>query len=195
CWYGRGVSRNVVGSWAIASIPCAPRLVMMGTNTPCVRAPLTHPWHLGLRRCHCATGRRRPPPRRAARHRPPGAAAGGGDRAAPAHAGLPRPVVDVIFAGADAVGTEGGQCRVRRSSDVEPGMRVERRLVGPEFECDERIGVQSALKDLELLAAGFLLHGTAAVSHRLGEFGTLPGLGRRGDDETDRHGPFLSCRA
>ena len=26
-WYGRGVSRNVVGGWATASMPCAPKVV------------------------------------------------------------------------------------------------------------------------------------------------------------------------
>jgi hypothetical protein len=74
-------------------------------------------------------------------------------------------------------------------------MRVERRLVGPQLQGHQLVGVQGTLQDLELLAAGFLLHGTAAIGHRLGEFGTLPRLGIRGDDETDRHGPFLSCRA
>jgi hypothetical protein len=66
-------------------------------------------------------------------------------------------------------------------------------LVVPELEYDQLVRVQGALKDLELLTAGFLLHGTAAAGHRLGEFGTLPRLGIRGDDETERHGPFLSC--
>jgi hypothetical protein len=69
---------------------------------------------------------------------------------------------------------------------------VERRLVGPEFECDELIGGQGALKNFELLTAGFLLHGAAAVGHRLGKLGTLAGLGIRGNDETDRHDPLLS---
>ena len=64
----------------------------------------------------------------------------------PASAGLPRPVVEVVFAGADAIGTESSQHRVRRPGGVEPGVRVERRLVSPEFECDERIGFQAATK-------------------------------------------------
>jgi hypothetical protein len=66
-------------------------------------------------------------------------------------------------------------------------MRVERRPVGPEFECDERIGVKGTLKDLELLTAGFSLHGAAAVGYGLSEFRALPGFGVRGNDETHRH--------
>src|SRR5215471_9931734 len=58
-WYGRGVSRNVVGGWAIASIPCAPRLIMMGIDTPCVRAPSTRTLQVSLRRGPRATGGRR----------------------------------------------------------------------------------------------------------------------------------------
>src|SRR5262245_36257714 len=76
---------------------------------------------------------------------------------------------------------------------VELCVCVKRRLVGPELECDELIGGQGTLKDLELLTAGFLLHSAAAVRYSLGEFGTLPRLGVRGDDETDRHGSLLSC--
>jgi hypothetical protein len=63
---------------------------------------------------------------------------------------------------------EGGQRRVRRSGGVELRVRVERRLVVPELEYDQLVRIQGALKDLELLAAGFLLHGAAAVGHRLG---------------------------
>ena len=74
-------------------------------------------------------------------------------------------------------------------------MDVERRLVGPELEQDERVRVEGALKDLELLAAGFPLHGAAAAGHRLGEFGALSRLGVHGDDETYGHGPLLSCRS
>src|SRR5919202_6345037 len=81
--------------------------------------------------------------------------------------------------------------RVRRPGGVALRVRVERRLVGPEFEDGELIGGQGTLKDLELLTAGFPLPSAAAVSHGPGEFGTLPRLGIRGDDETDRHGPFL----
>jgi hypothetical protein len=73
-------------------------------------------------------------------------------------------------------------------------MRGERRLVSPEFECDELVGVQGTLKNLELLTAGFLLHRAAALSQSLGEFGTLPRPGIRGDGEADRHGLLLSYR-
>jgi hypothetical protein len=74
-------------------------------------------------------------------------------------------------------------------------VRVERGLIGPQLEQDELIGVEGALKTLELLAAGFLLHGAAAVGHRLGKRGTLAGLGICGDDETDRYDPLFSCRS
>jgi hypothetical protein len=70
---------------------------------------------------------------------------------------------------------------------------IERRLVVPELQHDQCVGVESALKDLELLAAGLLLHGTAAVGHGLGKLGTLLGLGVCRDDETDGHDPLLSC--
>ena len=58
----------------------------------------------------------------------------GGDRAGPARAGLPRPVVDVVFAGAGAVSAEGHQRRVRRVGGVDLRVNIERRLVVPEFE-------------------------------------------------------------
>jgi hypothetical protein len=54
------------------------------------------------------------------------------------------------------------------SSGVELRVCVECCLIRPQFEQDELIGVEGALKDLVLLAAGFLLHGAAAVGHRLG---------------------------
>jgi hypothetical protein len=107
--------------------------------------------------------------------------------------GVPRPAVDVIFAGSDAVGAKVGQGKIWRPGGVELRVRIKRYLVRPELEHDQLVRVQGALKDLELLAAGFLLHGAAAVGHRLGKLGTLAGLGVRGDDETDRHAPLLSC--
>jgi len=72
---------------------------------------------------------------------------------------------------------------------------IERRLVIPELEHDQLIGVQGTLKDLELLAAGLLLYGTAAVGHGLGKLGTLAGFGVCSDDETDRHDLLLSWRS
>ena len=39
----------------------------------------------------------------------------------------------------------------------------------PKLKYDQLIGVESTLKDLELLAAGLLLHGAAALGHGLGE--------------------------
>jgi hypothetical protein len=74
-------------------------------------------------------------------------------------------------------------------------VRVERRLVVPELKDDKLVWVESALKDLELLAAGLLLDGAAAVGHGLGQLGALPWLGIRGDDKTDRHRLLLACRA
>jgi hypothetical protein len=106
---------------------------------------------------------------------------------------LPRPVVDVIFAGSDAVGAEVSQCKIWRPGGVELRVRVKHCLVGPELEQDNLVRIEDALKDLVLRAARFLLHGAAAVGHGLREFGTLPRRGVRGDDETDRHGPLLSC--
>src|SRR5919109_4289600 len=104
-------------------------------------------------------------------------------RDGPAHAGLPRPIVDVVFTWSGAIGSEGGYRGVRWPGGVDLRVDVERRLVGPEFEHDQLVGVQGALKDFELLATGFLLHGAAAGGHGLGEFGTLPRLGVCGDDE------------
>src|SRR5215510_996152 len=100
----------------------------------------------------------------------------GDGRAGPAHAGLPRTVVDVVFAGSGAVSAEGHQRRVRRAGGIDLRVDIKRRLVVPELEYDELVGVQGALKDLELLAAGFLLHGAAAGGHRLGKLGTLTRL-------------------
>ena len=71
-------------------------------------------------------------------------------RTRPAPAGLPRPVVDVVFAGSDASGAEISQGRVGWSGGIDLRMRIERRLVVPEFEDDELVGVQGTLKDLEL---------------------------------------------
>ena len=56
------------------------------------------------------------------------------DHAVPAHAGLPRAVVEVVFPGADAVGAEGRQRRVRRPGGVALRVCVERRLVVPQLQ-------------------------------------------------------------
>jgi len=62
--------------------------------------------------------------------------------------GLPRPVVDIVFAGAGAVSAERYQRRVWWSGGVELRVRVEGGLIRPQFEQDERIGVEGPLKDL-----------------------------------------------
>src|SRR5712691_3971074 len=100
-----------------------------------------------------------------ARQPGPARGAGAGCRAGPAHARLPRPVIDVVFAGSGTVGAQGSQGRIRRPGGIDLGVRVERRLVGPELEYDELIRVEGALKNLKLLAAGLLLHGAAALGH------------------------------
>jgi hypothetical protein len=74
-------------------------------------------------------------------------------------------------------------------------MRVERRLIHPELEQDECVGIEDTLEHFVLQAARFLLHGAAAVSHSPGELGALAGLGIGGNDETDGHVPFLSYHA
>jgi hypothetical protein len=97
-------------------------------------------------------------------------------RAAPAPAELPCAIVRIVFAGSGTVSTEGYQRRVRRVGSVDLRVDIERRLVIPELEHDQLVGIQGALKDLELLTARFLLHGTAALGHSLSKLGTLPGL-------------------
>ena len=84
---------------------------------------------------------------------------------------------------------------MRWPGGVDLRVDVERRLVGPELEHDQRVGVQGTLKDLELLAARLLLHGAAAVGHGLGKLGALAGLGVHGDDKTYGHASFLSPRS
>jgi hypothetical protein len=74
-------------------------------------------------------------------------------------------------------------------------VRVERRLVGPQLQEDERIRVEGTLKDLVLQAAGLLLHSTAAVGHGLSEFRPFSGFGVCSNDESHRHRSFLSCCA
>src|SRR6266705_2853055 len=109
-----------------------------------------------------------------------GRARPGGAKRPPAPVGLPCAVVRVVFTGSGAFGAEGSQRRVRRPSDVDLGMDVERRLVVPDLKHDQLVGVQGALKDLKLLTAGFLLYGAAAVGHGLGECSPLPRFGVRG---------------
>ena len=67
-------------------------------------------------------------------------------------------------------------------------MRVECRLVLPQFEQDQLVGIGGALKHLELFAAVILPRDLAARLHRLREFGALAGCCVERDDEPDRHG-------
>ena len=66
---------------------------------------------------------------------------------------LPRAVVFVVLALAGAVPQAFGQ---RRAGGVALGVRVERRLVAPQFEQRELVRVERALENLELLAARLL---------------------------------------
>jgi hypothetical protein len=68
---------------------------------------------------------------------------------------------------------------------------VECRLVLPQFEQDQLVGIEDALEHLELFAASILPRDLAARLHRLREFGALAGRRMERDDEPDRHGLFL----
>ena len=83
---------------------------------------------------------------------------------------------------------------MRRLGRVALRVRVERRLVSPQLEGHQRVGVQGTLKHLELLTAGLLLHSAAAVGHGLGQLRAFPRFRVRRNDETNGHVFFLSCR-
>ncbi|MGA7863437.1 MAG: hypothetical protein WCA23_05505, partial [Stellaceae bacterium] len=65
------------------------------------------------------------------------------------------------------------------------GVGVECRLVLPQFEQDQLVGIEDALEHLELFAAGILPRDLAARLDRLREFGALAGRRVDGDDEPD----------
>src|SRR5207253_142108 len=92
------------------------------------------------------------------------------------------PVVLVVFALAIA----DAQLRPQgRASGVQLRMRVERRLVGPALQQRQLVGIENALEDLELLAAG-LLHALLATRFiGLRQFRTLARRGGDRDDESD----------
>ena len=64
-------------------------------------------------------------------------------------------------------------------------MDVERGLVGPQFEQGQLVGVEHALEDLELLAAGFLHDLRATVTENAREFRSFARGGVECDDQTD----------
>src|SRR6516225_621080 len=93
---------------------------------------------------------------------------------------LPGTVIRVIFPLAAPDTQFGSDCRSRA---VQLRMRIESRLVGPALEQCQLVGVEGALKDLELLTAGLLHPLLAASFHHLRELGTLS---RRGGDRDDQ---------
>src|SRR5262245_45050742 len=101
------------------------------------------------------------------------------------------PLVLVILALAAARPQFGKQ---RRSSAVEARVRFQRRLIAPALEQREPVGVQGALEDLELLAAGLLHHLRAAGAIRLRELGSLAGDCGDRHDESNGHVASLSAR-
>src|SRR3954452_3542119 len=101
-----------------------------------------------------------------------------------AAASLPRAVVLVILA---LAGAEPQTFRQRRAGGVALGVRVERRLIAPQFKQRQLVGVERALENLELLAARFLHTCLAARLHRPRQFGPLAGRGGDRDDESDGH--------
>src|SRR5208282_1391684 len=99
-------------------------------------------------------------------------------------------VVGIVLTLASAEPQPVGQ---RRALPLQFGVGVECRLVLPQFEQDQLVGIEDALEHLELFAAGILPRDLATRLHRLREFRTLAGRGVERNDEPDRHG--LSSRA
>jgi hypothetical protein len=64
---------------------------------------------------------------------------------------------------------------------------VERRLIGPALQQRQAVGIQNALKYLELLAAGLLRALDAALFEGLREFGAFAWDGGDADHETYGH--------
>src|SRR6516164_7503865 len=80
-------------------------------------------------------------------------------------------------------GAEPQPLRQRLALPLQFGVGVECRLVLPQFEQDELLGIGDALEHLELFAAGILPRDLAARLHRLRKFGALPGHRVERDDE------------
>src|SRR6516162_9153537 len=90
-------------------------------------------------------------------------------------------------------GAEPQALRQRRSLSLQFGVGVEGRLVFPQFEQGQLVGIGNALEHLELFATGILTRDFATCLHRLREFGALAARCMERDDEPDRHG--ISSRA
>ena len=93
-----------------------------------------------------------------------------------AHTGLPRPVVDVVFARSDPVGPQVSQPRMRGLGGVDPRVDVECCLVSPELEHHQLVGVESTLKNLKLLAAGLCCTARQRSAMARASSVPLPGL-------------------
>lgn len=90
-------------------------------------------------------------------------------------------VVGIVLALAGAEPQPLGQ---RRALRLQFGVGVECRLVLPQFEQDQLVGIGDAPERLELFAASILSRDLAARFHRLREFGAL--AGRRIEVTTSR---------
>jgi len=99
-------------------------------------------------------------------------------------------VVGIVLA---LAGAEPQPLRQRRTLRLQFGVCVERRLVLPQFEQDQLVGIGDALEHLELFAAGILPRDLSTRLHSRREFGALAGHRVERDDEPNRHG--LSSRA
>src|SRR5438132_10670884 len=101
---------------------------------------------------------------------------------------LPRPVILIVFALAAADAQFGPRCRARA---VQFCMGIERGLVAPPFEKRQFVGVERALENFELLAAGLFHAFFAAGLHHLRELGALAWCCGDRDDQSYRHfGPL-----
>src|SRR5436853_1190104 len=98
---------------------------------------------------------------------------------------LPRALVLIVLALARALAQTFGQWR---SGGLQLRVVVERFLAFPQFQQREFVGVEDALKQLELLTARILAGSFAARLEGLREFGAFAGCGGDRDDEADGHG-------